>query len=114
MQKKRFKIFFGIISISFFVVFCKLFYVQIIEGGKFSGMSNSKRIRTVSIDTLRGTIYDRNGSILAVDKHSFELTVMYRQLYDAYSCLQQNILPKLSEVKGLKITRNLCKECHFK
>ncbi len=97
----------------FLVIFCKLFYVQIIEGGKFSGMSNSKRIRTVSIDTLRGTIYDRNGSILAVDKHSFELTVMYRQLYDAYSCLQQNILPKLSKVKGLNITHNLCKECHL-
>ena len=113
MQKKRFKIFFGTIAILFFVVFCKLFYVQIIEGGKYSGMSNSKRIRTVSIDTLRGTIYDRNGSILAVDKHSFELTVMYKQLYDAYSCLQQNILPKLSEVKGLNITHNLCKECHL-
>jgi penicillin-binding protein 2 len=113
MQKKRFKIFFGIIAISFFVVFCKLFYVQIIEGGKFSGMSNSKRIRTVSIDTLRGTIYDRNGSILAVDKHSFELTVMYKQLYDAYSCLQHNILPKLTKIKGLRITHNLCKECHL-
>ncbi len=113
MQKKRFKIFFGIITALFLVIFCKLFYVQIIEGGKFSGMSNSKRIRTVSIDTLRGTIYDRNGLILAVDKHSFELTVMYKQLFNAYSCLQQNVLPGLSGSKEQKITRNLCKKCHL-
>ncbi|ODS33950.1 MAG: penicillin-binding protein [Candidatus Scalindua rubra] len=113
MYKKRFKIFFGIILILFFVIFCRLFYVQIIEGGKFSGMSDSKRIRTISIDTLRGTIYDRNGLLLAVDKHSFELTVMYKKLFDAYLCFKQNILPKTSEVKKQKITHDLCKECHF-
>ena len=75
MYKSRFKIFFGIILVLFFVILCKLFYIQIIEGGKFSGMSDSRRIRTVGIDTLRGTIYDRNGSVLAIDKHAFELTV---------------------------------------
>lgn len=98
MYRKRFKIFFGIILVLFLIIFCKLFYVQIIEGGKFSGMSDSKRIRTVNINTLRGTIYDRNGSTLAVDKHSFELTVLYTKLFDAYSCLKQNILPAVSGV----------------
>lgn len=96
----------------FLVIFCKLFYVQIIEGGKFSGMSDSKRIRTVNINTLRGTIYDRNGLTLAVDKHSFELTVLYTKLFNAYSCLKQNILPAVSGSKDKKIIRKLCEECH--
>ena len=113
MQTKRFKILFGTISVLFFVILCKLFYIQMIQGGKYSGISNNKRIRTVGIDTLRGTIYDRNGSVLAVDKHSFELTVMYKKLFDAYSCFKQNILPKVSEGKKLKINHNLCKECHI-
>ncbi|MEK6766282.1 MAG: penicillin-binding transpeptidase domain-containing protein [Planctomycetota bacterium] len=112
MYRKRFKIFFGIILVLFLIIFCKLFYVQIIEGGKFSGMSDSKRIRTVNINTLRGTIYDRNGSTLAVDKHSFELTVLYTKLFDAYSCLKQNILPAVSGSKDQKIIRKLCEECH--
>ncbi|MGR3174998.1 MAG: penicillin-binding protein 2 [Candidatus Scalindua sp.] len=112
MYKSRFKIFFGIILVLFFVIFCKLFYVQIIEGGKYSGMSDSRRIRTVSIDTLRGTIYDRNGSVLAIDKHTFELTVSYTKLFDAFLCIKQNILPEVSGVKDKKIIRNLCEKCH--
>jgi penicillin-binding protein 2 len=84
-----------------------------IQGGKYSGISNNKRIRTVGIDTLRGTIYDRNGSVLAVDKHSFELTVMYKKLFDTYSCFKQNILPRVSEVKKPALNHNLCKECHI-
>jgi len=114
MQKKRFKILFGIISVLFLVILCKLFYIQMIQGGKYSGISNNKRIRTVDIDTLRGTIYDRNGSVLAIDKHSFELTVIYEKLFDAYSCFKQNILPEVSEGKKLKINHNLCKKCHIK
>lgn len=113
MQKNRFKILFGTISVLFFVIFCKLFYIQMIQGGKYSGISNKKRIRTVDIDTLRGTIYDRNGSVLAVDKHSFELTVMYEKLFDTHSCFKQNILPRVSEVKNPALNRGLCKECHI-
>ena len=113
MQKARFKILFGTISVLFLVIFCKLFYIQMIQGGKYSGISNNKRIRTVDIDTLRGTIYDRNGSILAVDKHSFELTVMYKKLFDTHSCFKQNILPRASEVKKLALNHNLCNECHI-
>ena len=124
MDKNRFKIFFGIILVFFFVIFCKLFYVQIIEGGKYGGISDNKRIRTVRIDTLRGTIHDRNGLTLAVDKHSFVLTVLYRKLFETHLCLKNNILPELSEVKdstsanhaqGRKlrdINQGLCKECH--
>ena len=113
MQKTRFKILFGTILVLFLVIFCKLFYIQMVQGGKYSGISNNKRIRTVDLNTLRGTIYDRNGSILAVDKHSFELTVMYEKLFDTHSCFEQNILPRESEVKEMVLNHNLCKECHI-
>ena len=112
MYKRRFKVFFGIILGLFFVIFCRLFYVQIIEGGKYSGMSDSRRIRTVDIDTLRGTIYDRNGSVMAIDKHAFELTVSYTKLFDAYLCIKKNILPEVSGIGDQKIIRNLCEKCH--
>ena len=112
MNKKRLKIFFGIVLILFIVIFCRLFYIQIIEGGKYSGISDSKRIRTIGIDTLRGTIYDRNGLMLASDKHSFELTVSYKKLYNAYLCFKSNISPKLSRVENQELTQGLCKECH--
>ena len=122
MQKKRFKIFFGIILFSFFIIFCRLFYVQIIEGWKYSGISDNKKIRTIGTDALRGAIYDRNGSTLAVDRHSFELKVLYKKLFSAYSCFKDNILPELPEVKNSfaekqpeaqnEIARESCKKCH--
>ncbi len=112
MARKRFNIFFGIIVALFVVILSRLFYLQMMEGGKYSGISDSKRIRTVGIDTLRGTIYDRNGDVLAVDKHSFDLTVEYKKLNSAYICLKNNIFPKLSKMKGLTISPSLCSECH--
>lgn len=112
MAKKRFNIFFGVILALFLVIFSRLFYLQMMEGGKYSGISDSKRIRTVDIDTLRGTIYDRNDDVLAVDKHSFDLTVSYKKLYSAYLCLKNNIFPKLSAKMSLTISQSLCKECH--
>ncbi len=75
-------------------------------------MSEGRRIRTVDIDTLRGTIYDRNGSVLAIDKHAFELMVSYARLFDAYLCIKQNILPEVSGGKDQKTIRNLCGKCH--
>ncbi|MFQ5963975.1 MAG: penicillin-binding protein 2 [Candidatus Scalinduaceae bacterium] len=113
MHTKHFKIFFGMILVAFFVIVCRLFYVQIIDGGKYSGISDDKRIRTIGIDTLRGTIYDRNGRMLAVDRHSFELTVIYKKLFNTYSCFKRNILPKLSTFKNKELNRRLCKECHL-
>ena len=112
MLKKRFNIYFGIILSLFLVIICRLFYLQMIEGGKYSGISDSKRIRTIGIDTLRGTIYDRNGEILAIDKHSFDLSVSYKKLYGSYICLKNNIIPKLSEKRSRTIPQSLCKECH--
>lgn len=112
MYKKRFNIFFGIILIFFIVIICRLFHLQIIEDGKYSGISDSKRIRTIGIDTLRGTIYDRNGLMLATDRPSFELTVSYKKLYKAYSCFNHNILPKLSKASNKDIPPELCNECH--
>lgn len=94
------------------VIFSRLFYLQMMEGGKYSGISDSKRIRTVDINTLRGTIYDRNGAVLAVDKHSFDLTVSYKKLSSAYACLQNNIFPTLSKKKSNTLSSSLCKECH--
>jgi penicillin-binding protein 2 len=50
--------------------------------------------------------------VLAIDKHTFELTVSYTKLFDAYLCIKQNILPEVSGGKEQKIIRNLCEKCH--
>lgn len=63
--------FFALLALLFFG---RLFYLQVIVSGQYSAMA--QETRTVSFDTTprRGTIYDRNGTVLAT---SVDATTIY-------------------------------------
>lgn len=56
------------------VFFCRLFYLQVVESDNYSALA--EQTRTVSFGTTarRGTIYDRNGTVLAT---SVDATTIY-------------------------------------
>lgn len=64
-------VFFALLALLFFG---RLFYLQVIVSGQYSAMA--QETRTVSFDTTprRGTIYDRNGTVLAT---SVDATTIY-------------------------------------
>ena len=43
------------------LVLIRLFYLQVISGGRYRFLSNNNRIRTVVVHAPRGVIFDRNG-----------------------------------------------------
>lgn len=47
-------------------VVAKLFYLQIIKHDEFAELADSQQTRLVEIPAHRGTIYDRNGHVLAI------------------------------------------------
>jgi len=53
----------------------RLFYLQIVQGGQFSSMSESNRTAIESIPSARGLIYDRNGVELVKNVPTFAVKI---------------------------------------
>ena len=59
----------------FFVIFIKLFCVQIVSGKKLQTRAISQWTRDLSLSGLRGDILDRNGQVLAQSQTSYNVYV---------------------------------------
>lgn len=120
MYQRRLKIFIGILIGLFFILIARLFFVQIIEGDKYSGISNKRRIRVRTIEAPRGAIYDRNGNVLAIDRYCFDLSVQYKNLLYGYLVSTGERLVRSSEFRVRRPctlnselpTPNSCEGCH--
>lgn len=84
----------------FFLVFISLFKIQIVDYSDYSKKANKTKFKKVKIPVSRGTIYDRNGKILAMSIPVYSVgidTWMIKNLEDKkevekikkeiYSCL---------------------------
>src|SRR5580658_3418934 len=67
---------FGVVSLAFFGVFLKLFYLQILNYPYYRGLSDSNSLRLITARAPRGIITDRNGEILATNVPSYSLYVV--------------------------------------
>lgn len=68
---------------AFFLLVCtvylgRLFYIQLFEREKTTDSENS--FRTVTIQAVRGEIYDRNGKPLVTNQYTYNLTLSYAAL----------------------------------
>jgi penicillin-binding protein 2 len=64
-----------IIGLIFVIYIGRLFTIQILEGQSYSDQADENRITKVSEATTRGSIYDRNGSVLASNVASYNVTI---------------------------------------
>lgn len=65
---------FGLSAILFFVIFLRLFHLQIAQGKSNRELADGNRIQVKIIHAPRGVIYDRNGTILAANSPAFRLS----------------------------------------
>jgi len=59
--------------IGLFLLFSRIWYLQVIKGGYYRDLSEQNRVRTVPIRSARGLIFDRRGELLANNIPSFNL-----------------------------------------
>src|SRR3989344_5730814 len=64
-------VFVGFCLILFFIIFLRLFHLQIVKGHVNKELADSNRIQVKVIHAPRGVIYDRNGTILAANSPAF-------------------------------------------
>ncbi len=85
----------------FFVIFSRMFFLQIIKGPQFRELSDNNRIRKQTILAPRGIIQDRNGEVLAQNTASFNLVAIP---FDLPKEKLDEQLEKVSSVFGLDAT----------
>jgi penicillin-binding protein 2 len=70
----------GIAMTALLVIVCQLWYLQVLEGGRFQEASEKNRIRVRPIAAPRGILFDRNGLPLVDNRPAFTLSLIPREL----------------------------------
>ena len=74
LSANRYAVILGLFALIVVAVFVKLLYLQVIKAGEFAEQATESRTSYLTIEPRRGTIYDRNGVVLAT---SVDATTIY-------------------------------------
>ena len=74
--------------LAFAVLAGRLYYLQVFEAEKYRMMSDENRISTRFLLSPRGTIYDRNGEIIAKNEQNFQAVLIAEQTPDVNETLR--------------------------
>jgi penicillin-binding protein 2 len=78
--KGRHKYFVAFAGVAFFIIFVRLWYLQIIKGGELRQLSENNCIRILENPADRGMLLDRKRSVLAHNRPSFEVSLVPEDL----------------------------------
>jgi penicillin-binding protein 2 len=68
------------VTTAFLVIIGQLWYLQVLEGGRFLDASDKNRLRIRPIAAPRGILFDRNGVPLVDNRPTFTLSLIPREL----------------------------------
>ncbi len=112
MYPNRLKILFVLIAVFHLALIGRLVQLQLVQGGKYSGLSKKRLVKERTLPARRGNIYDRHGSPLALEEASFDVEVAYKHLLYSY-CASKDELPHTpSRIRAHKTRTKTCRECH--
>jgi penicillin-binding protein 2 len=103
LENWRYLVLFLLVGLLFSYYVLKLFDVQILQGSNFIAQANENRTLVVSDPAVRGTIYDRNGVVLAKNVASYNVVVIPGYLPDDEGD-KQAIFRELSELIDIPVS----------
>src|SRR5438874_9274525 len=78
--QRRITVMAAAVTAAFLVLIGQLWYLQVLEGGRFLDASDKNRIRTRPIAAPRGILLDRHGMPLVDNRPAFTLSLIPREL----------------------------------
>src|SRR5205809_8021670 len=69
-----------LVTVAFVVIIGQLWYLQVLEGGRFLDASDRNRIRNRPIAAPLGVLFDSNGAPLADNRPAYTLSLIPRSL----------------------------------
>jgi penicillin-binding protein 2 len=101
--RRKIKFFAILVIVSFLGLWLRVWYLQVLKGTDFMGLSENNRVRLVSLPSYRGEITDRNGVSLASIRPSFNLYITpedVRDLGETLNALKEIIDFDIQKVKS--------------
>ena len=97
----------GAIAIALFVtLIVRLWALQIISGNEYLRIAENNQVRTVRLQAPRGSIIDRNGTVLVTNRLTYEVQVWYAELpARGDRPTRHAVLKKLAQVLKIKPRR---------
>lgn len=96
-----------IVAVVFFILLMsligRLYFLQVYQGEKYKTLADENRISTRVLVPPRGSIYDRNGVVLATNGQNFQALIIAEQTPDLDKTLNnfKKIIPLSSEEEGI-------------
>src|SRR5687767_2658094 len=78
--QRRVMVMSAIVCVALIAIVCQLWYLQVLEGGRFQEASDKNRIRIRPIAAPRGILFDRTGAPLVDNRPAFTLSLIPREL----------------------------------
>ena len=103
-EQWRFLVLFILIGTIFGYYLLRLFDIQILQGPDYVAQANDNRTLEISEPAIRGTIYDRNGVVLAQNVPSYNVVVIPGYLPEDEGDTQ-SIFRELSELIDLPVSQ---------
>lgn len=110
-SNKRLALFMGFALVFLVALFARTFYVQVVAAPAFQAKAEVQHSRTIVLDAARGTIYDRDGSPLAVSQTMATVYANPKQVKDAVAAAA-----KLGPLLGRpvdELRQKLSRNCGF-
>jgi len=85
-----------VIVLAFSLIFSRLWYLQILKGEYFQGLSENNRIRIQEISAPRGILFDRDGNPLVDSFPSFDVSLFRQDVPD-----MEALIPALSRALSM-------------
>ena len=101
--RRKIKFFALLVIVCFLGLWLRVWYLQVLKGSDFMGLSENNRVRLVSLPSYRGEITDRNGVSLASIRPAFNLYITpedVRDLGETLSTLKEVIDFDIEKVKN--------------
>lgn len=90
-----------VVTAVFFLLFTRLWYLQILKSDELREQSESNRLRFLPVAASRGGILDRNGKIIVSNRPSFSLAVIQKDVQDKEALI--NRLSQLLKIDSKEI-----------
>ena len=97
-RRQRAWILVAVVAVMLLLLGARLFYLQVVLGGKYAELARENMVRSEPIPALRGRIFDREGRLLAGNRVSFDLSL--EAGHPAYR-KRDRLLEAVSEVAGI-------------